>query len=64
MSEKIKFETAMAELETIITKLENDDISLDDAIKLHQRGLELNNFCQKELEQAKMKIVEINKKDS
>lgn len=64
MTEKITFESAMTELEIIIKKLEDESLPLEDAINLHQRGIELNQFCQNELENAKLKIVEINQKES
>ena len=42
MEEKLSFEQCLKELEEVILKLENKEISLDDAIKNYQKGLELS----------------------
>ena len=49
MSEKISFEEAMSELETIVEKLEADQTRLDDAVALYERGQELRKICQERL---------------
>ncbi len=39
------FEELMTELEETVKKLENREISLDDAIKAYSKGLELSKEC-------------------
>ncbi|HHV33426.1 MAG TPA: exodeoxyribonuclease VII small subunit [Acholeplasma sp.] len=52
------FESALAELEEVVKKLENKDIGLDEAIKLYNEGLELSKLCYEKLEKSKELIVE------
>lgn len=57
MSEKEKsFEVLMGELETLVAKLEGNDLNLDDAIKHNESALKLINLCRKRLDAAKQKI--------
>ena len=39
------FEECLKQLEEIVAKLESKDISLDDAVKYYQKGLELSKRC-------------------
>ena len=42
---ELSFEECLKELEEIVAKLESKDISLDDAVKYYQKGLELSKRC-------------------
>ena len=53
---EMSFEQAVAELEGIIKKLEEGRLMLDDAVRAFERGSELRKFCEKKLEEAKLKI--------
>ena len=53
---KMKFETALSELEHVIAKLESQDTSLDDAMKLYEKGMSLVRVCTERLESAEQKI--------
>lgn len=53
---EIKFEEALKKLEKIIEDLENGDLSLDEALKKYQDGIELSRICSQRLEGAKKKI--------
>lgn len=55
-NEEQKFETALIELEKIVDKLENEDIDLDESIKIYEEGVLLANFCSKKLNEVKTKI--------
>lgn len=50
------FENKLNELEKIVSKLENSDISLDEAIELFEDGVKLSADCRKLLETAERKI--------
>ena len=50
------FETSLKELEDIVSKLEIRDISLDEAILLFEKGVNLSDRCRKILENAERKI--------
>jgi len=53
---EIKFEDALKKLEKIVEDLEKGDLSLDEALKKYQEGIELSRLCSQRLENAKKKI--------
>ncbi|NOZ51748.1 MAG: exodeoxyribonuclease VII small subunit [Gammaproteobacteria bacterium] len=60
------FESAVTELELLVTEMEQGEISLEDSLKKFERGIELTRSCQKALEEAEQKVqmlVEVNGKD-
>lgn len=63
MSEKLEltYEQAVTRLEKIVNLLEKNESTLDESIKLYEEGIELSQFCNKKLTEAKQKITEINK---
>lgn len=50
------FEQALAELEKIVARMESGELSLEDALATHKRGLELARYCQKQLEAAQQQV--------
>jgi exodeoxyribonuclease VII small subunit len=59
---KPEFEHSLARLEEIVRRLENANLSLDDAMKLFEEGVALSRDCQKQLEQAEGKVEILLKK--
>ena len=55
----LPFETALAELETIVGKLEKGDVALEDSIALYARGEQLKAHCDRLLKQAEARIEQI-----
>lgn len=53
---EIKFEEAIKKLEKLVEDLEKGDLSLDEALKKYQEGIELAHLCAQRLESAKRKI--------
>ena len=53
---EIKFEEALKKLEKIVEELEGGDVTLDEALKKYQEGIELSRICNQRLENAKKKI--------
>lgn len=53
---ELKFEDAMKKLEKIVDDLEQGDLTLDEALKKYQEGIELSRACNQRLENAKKKI--------
>ena len=53
---KKKFEDALAELETIVRRLEDEKLPLDEAIGLFEEGIKLSRFCSARLEDAEKKV--------
>lgn len=60
--EKLDFERSLARLEEVVQKLENANLSLDEAMKLFEEGVELSRECQKQLEQAEGRVEVLLKK--
>ncbi len=52
-AKNIKFEEALAELESAVEKLESGDLPLEEAIEEFQRGTELSRICLEKLNKAK-----------
>ena len=50
------FEGALAELEKIVARMEGGELSLEEALAVHRRGLELARFCQQKLEAAQQQV--------
>lgn len=59
MTEPATFEEAQAELEQIVTRLEQGQASLDEALALWERGEELYAFCRAKLDAAEGKVEEL-----
>lgn len=59
--ERPSFEEALKELEAIVEKLDNDEITLEDSVKYYEKGLKLSQICSATLENAVLKIEEIEK---
>jgi exodeoxyribonuclease VII small subunit len=63
MSSTIKdFEAAIAELETIVKKLEEGDLPLERSLELYERGVQLSRFCHARLEDAEKRIEILNER--
>jgi exodeoxyribonuclease VII small subunit len=50
------FEGAIAELESIVKKLEEGDLALEQSLALYERGVQLSRFCHARLEAAERRI--------
>ena len=50
------FESSLNKLELIVTKLEDENISLEDSVKSFEEGVNLVKQCQKQLQDAELKI--------
>ena len=62
--EKLTFEKAMKELEKLVDSLDKGDVSLDEAIAAYDRGSQLKDYCEKKLQEAKMKVDTIQLSDN
>jgi exodeoxyribonuclease VII small subunit len=61
-AKKPDFEYSLTRLEEIVRKLESANLSLDDAMKLFEEGVQLSRDCQKHLEQAEGRVEILLKK--
>jgi len=55
-SGELSFEKALAELESIVERMEAGELSLEQALATHKRGLELARFCHQRLEAAQQQV--------
>ncbi len=55
---KPDFESALSELEGLVSRLESGDLSLDQSLACFKRGVELTRYCQSVLDEAQ-KTVEL-----
>ena len=53
---ELSFEKALAELEKIVARMESGELSLEQALATHKRGLELARLCQQQLEVAQQQV--------
>ena len=59
MTDEPTFESAQRELDAIVERLESGEASLDEAIRLWERGEELYRFCLARLDRAQGRIDEL-----
>lgn len=57
---EITFEKAIKELEEITNKLESGELSLDESMKLYEKGVKLSDKCAKQLNDAELKIKQLS----
>ena len=50
------FEDSLAELELLISKMEQGDMSLEQALESFEKGVNLTRTCQKALQEAEQKV--------
>ena len=56
---KLSFEEALEELESITESFEDGDSTLENAVNLYNKGVLLKKHCEKKLKEAKKKIDEV-----
>ncbi|MBM3467920.1 MAG: exodeoxyribonuclease VII small subunit [Alphaproteobacteria bacterium] len=64
LSDDIKdmsFEMAMNELESLVRRLEEGKLNLEDAIGAYERGMALRSHCETKLRAAKLKVEQVLK---
>ena len=59
---KADFERSLARLEEVVQKLESANLSLEDAMKLFEEGVQLSRECQKQLVEAEARVEILLKK--
>ncbi len=57
--ESLSFEGALKELETIVARLEQGEVDLEDSIALYERGQLLKSHCEKKLKSAEGRLEKI-----
>ena len=53
---RVSFEHSMKKLETVVSKLEGDEVSLEESLKLFEEGVKLMRFCHLRLNEIEEKV--------
>lgn len=61
MAEK-NFESTFKKLEKVVEKLENENLDLDEALKLYEEGIKYSRFCSARLEDAEKRVQILSRK--
>jgi len=56
------FESAIAELESIVKALEEGELPLEKSLELYERGVQLSRFCHARLDDAERRIEILNER--
>jgi exodeoxyribonuclease VII small subunit len=56
ITEPPQFERALKELETLVDRLEGDDLTLEESLAVFERGIGLTRACQQALDAAEQRV--------
>ncbi|HUF57297.1 MAG TPA: exodeoxyribonuclease VII small subunit [Thermohalobaculum sp.] len=56
---EMSFEEALAELESVVGRLETGEVPLEQSIALYERGDALKKHCEEKLREAELKVEKI-----
>jgi exodeoxyribonuclease VII small subunit len=56
MNQELPFEEAMKKLEDVVEKLENDEVSLEESIRLFEEGMRLSRLCGEKLNRMEQQV--------
>lgn len=59
----VDFERSLDELEKLVERMEEGELSLEESLKLYERGMELSKACQKALDAAEKRIRILSEQD-
>jgi len=57
------FEKSLKELESIVDRMEQGEITLEESLQLFERGITLTRNCQSALQQAEQKVQQLIEKN-
>jgi len=60
-AENINLEKLIAELESIVNKMESDDLNVEDSLKSYEKGISLIKNAQKKLKKIEQKVEILSK---
>lgn len=55
-AEQPDFESAIAELESLVQRMESGELSLEDSLREFERGVQLTRLCQDQLKAAEHRV--------
>ena len=59
----VEFESALEELEGLVERMEEGELSLEESLETYERGIALSRACQKSLDAAEQRIRILTEKD-
>lgn len=62
--QEVDFEAALEELEALVERMEEGELSLEESLKTYERGIALSRACQKSLDAAEQRIQILSEKDN
>lgn len=60
-NDDISFEDSLKKLEGIVEELEKGELSLDEALKLYEQGMEFSDKCMEKLNESKQKVEKLTR---
>jgi exodeoxyribonuclease VII small subunit len=63
MTKKLDFEKALKELERLVKHMEEDELSLEEALKTFENGINLSRYCAKCLDDAEKRIQQLSRNE-
>lgn len=60
---KFEFDEALGELEGLVERLEQGEMSMEESLKEFERGVQLTRQCQESLKQAEQRVAMLNEDD-
>ncbi|UTR09475.1 exodeoxyribonuclease VII small subunit [Evansella sp. LMS18] len=60
---ELTFEEAMEQLETVVNKLEEGDVPLEEAIRMFEEGMKLSKFCHERLQNVEKQMTQVLTED-
>ena len=57
--QELTFETALAELEQIVSRLEAGELTLEESLALFERGQQLADYCNNMLDNASLRVEQL-----
>jgi exodeoxyribonuclease VII small subunit len=58
--EELSYEQAFVELESIVSSLESDQLALEEAMSLYERGQALTKYCVELLDKAELRLKQLS----
>ncbi|MBD1553079.1 exodeoxyribonuclease VII small subunit [Pseudomonas typographi] len=59
----VDFEQSLADLQVLVERLENGELSLEDSLTAFEQGIRLTRDCQEALTQAEQKVQQLLERD-
>lgn len=60
--EKLTFEQALAEIESIIERIEAGEVGLEESLTQYERGVALVNHCRGKLDRAQQQVEDLTRR--